>query len=98
MSNAARRFISELTLIDGCRQPGCPVCRCIDNDGRRHLDAMLWDQVTDPETRGRLRRSWGFCNWHARMALDLPGARMAMAIIYDDVLARGTRYVRAVAA
>lgn len=80
------RSIGEIKLMDACGKPGCPVCRCVDDDGRRHLDGLLYEQVTDGDVRRRLRLSWGFCNWHAWLALGLPGARTGIAIVYEDVL------------
>ncbi|MBI3629931.1 MAG: hypothetical protein HY217_10225 [Candidatus Rokubacteria bacterium] len=82
---ATGKFVAFYELIEACRQPGCPVCRRLTEGGRRHLDAMLYEQVTDPDTRRRLRASWGFCNWHAWMLLEIPGAVSGAAIIYEDL-------------
>jgi len=81
-------FVGALRLLDACGGPGCPVCQCLAQDSRRHLDGLLYELVTDPDTRRRLRRSWGFCNWHTWMLLEIPGARSGAAIIYEDLLGR----------
>jgi hypothetical protein len=80
------RFIGFFRLVDACEQDGCPVCRCVIDDGRRHLDALLYEQVNDPETRQRLRASWGLCSWHTWMLREIPGAGSGAAILYEDLL------------
>ena len=82
------RFVGEVHLLEACGQPGCPVCRCVAQDSRQHLDGLLYELVTDPETRRRLRNSWGFCNWHTWMLLEIQGSRSGAAIIYEDLLGR----------
>lgn len=81
-----RKFVGYLRLVEACDRPGCPICQCVDADGRRHLDALLWEHVNDPETRRRLRGSWGFCNWHVGMLLEVANAPSGAAILYEDLL------------
>ena len=81
-------FIGGIRLLDACAQPGCPVCRCVARDSRHQLDALLYEHVTDPATRQRLRAIGGFCNWHTWMLLDIHGARSGAAILCDDLLGR----------
>jgi hypothetical protein len=88
------RFVGAMRLLEACGQPGCPVCRCVTQDGRQHLDALLYEQVTDVETRRRLRGSGGFCNWHTWMLLEIHGSRSGAAIIYADLLGRLVESVR----
>jgi Family of unknown function (DUF6062) len=83
----ADKFIGYLRLLAGCEQRGCPICRCVEADGRRHLDSLMYEQVTDAVTRARLRATRGFCNWHTWMLLELHGAATGAAILYEDVLA-----------
>jgi hypothetical protein len=80
------RSIGDARLLDACAREGCPVCRCLDEDGRRHVGALLHELVTDPGTRRALRGSWGLCSWHGWMALAVPGARTAVAILHADVV------------
>jgi hypothetical protein len=88
------RFIGEVRLLEACGQPGCPVCRCVAQDTRHHLDGLLYELVTDPETRRRLRSSSGFCNWHTWMLLEIQGSRSGAAILYEDLLGRLVERVR----
>jgi hypothetical protein len=81
-----RKFIGYFRLVDACVQTGCPVCRAVEEDGRRHLDAIMYEQVNDPHTRRGLGASWGFCNWHTWMLLEVPSAKSGAAIIHEDLL------------
>lgn len=73
-------------LAAACGQPGCPVCRCVADASRRYLQALLHEQVTDVETRRRLRGAGGFCAGHAWMLEALPGAAFGAAILHEDLL------------
>jgi hypothetical protein len=64
------------------------VCACLQDLTRRALDSLLYDQVTDPATRGMLDRYWGFCPGHAAVAGSTPGAPLPTAIVYHDLLVR----------
>ena len=82
------KFIGYFRLIDACAAPGCPLCGCLLAESRRYLEALLHEQVTDVDTRRRIRRSWGFCNWHAWMLADIAGSAFGAAIVYEDLLNR----------
>jgi hypothetical protein len=82
-----------LRLVDACAAPGCPVCRCLEADSRRHLTALLYEHVTDVESRRRLRASWGLCNWHTWMLLDVQSMATGAAIVYADLVALCQRRV-----
>lgn len=72
-------------------QPGCAVCRGASRSAWRHIDGVLWEGVTDPITRTRLRRSRGFCREHSFMAIrvaDAEHGELGMAIVYEDLLAQ----------
>jgi hypothetical protein len=77
------RFIGFFRLVDACAKPGCPVCRCLVADARRYLGTLLYEHVNDPDTRRRLRASWGFCGWHTWMLRDLADPAFGSAIIHD---------------
>jgi hypothetical protein len=83
---AHAKFISFFRLTDACRGPGCPVCRCLIADTRQYLDSVLYEQVTDPGTRSRLRASWGFCNRHTWMLKGGSDPAFGSAIIHEDLL------------
>jgi hypothetical protein len=85
------KFIGFFRLVEACRAPGCPLCRCVADESRRYLDALLYEQVTDPGTRRALRESWGFCNWHTWMLLEIENSLFGAAIIYEDLLTLALR-------
>jgi hypothetical protein len=90
---SSAKFIGFFRLIDACGGPGCPVCRCLVADTRQYLDGLLYEHVNDPETRSRLRASWGFCNWHAWMLREASDPAFGSAILYEDMVRGGIRKV-----
>jgi hypothetical protein len=81
-----KKFIGYFRLVEACETPGCPVCRCVIDESRGYLAALLHEQVTDPDTRRALRASWGFCNWHAGMLPEIEHSIFGAAIIYEDLV------------
>ncbi len=88
------KFHGFFRLVDACAREGCPVCRCLEDDGLRHLDAILYEQVNDPEMRRRLHGSRGFCNWHTWMLPRVPNSPSGAAILYEDIVGRVLRGTR----
>ncbi len=43
-------------VIEACADPGCPLCRVSLRWGGRFMAAILYEEVTDPHTRGRLKQ------------------------------------------
>jgi hypothetical protein len=80
------KFIGFGRLVEACGQSGCPVCRCLIDESRGHLGALLYEQVTDADTRRALRASWGFCNWHTWMLPEVEQSIFGAAIIYEDLV------------
>jgi len=80
------KFIGYLRLVEACRTPGCPVCRCVLDESRGYLAALLYEQVTDAGTRRAVRASWGFCGWHAGMLPEIEQSIFGAAIIYEDLV------------
>ncbi len=80
------RFVEFFRLVEACAHPGCPVCRCVTRGSRSYLDALLYEQVTDPDTRRAIRASWGFCNWHTWMLLEVEHAIFGSALIYAELV------------
>ncbi|HEV8584916.1 MAG TPA: DUF6062 family protein [Methylomirabilota bacterium] len=87
------KSIGYVRLVEACEKPGCPVCRCLVDDGRRQLDALLYEQVNDPDVRRRLRAAWGLCNWHTWTLQALGGAVTGSAILYADLIRVAARRV-----
>ncbi|HET8577481.1 MAG TPA: DUF6062 family protein [Methylomirabilota bacterium] len=86
MSTLDAKFIGFFRLMDACDQPGCPVCRCLSADSKQYLETLLYEHVTDPDTRRRLRVSWGFCAQHARMLRETSNPAFGAAILCEDLL------------
>lgn len=80
------RFVGYFRLVEACAEPGCPVCWCVIRESRSHLGALLYEQVTDPDTRRAVRASWGFCNWHTWMLPEIEHGKFGSAIIYEDLV------------
>lgn len=74
-------------LLDACKQPGCPVCRLVNQAVDRYLDNLFYENVNDGDLRAQLRSSLGFCHEHAWLAIK-PGLgdALGVAIIYHDIL------------
>lgn len=81
------KFVGYFRLVDACAERGCPLCRCLAAESRRYLEALL-EQVTDVDTRRRIRLAWGFCNWHTWMLADIAGSPFGAAIVYEDLIGR----------
>jgi hypothetical protein len=79
------RHLPLFALLEALEQPGCPVCRLADQAARRFFEALFYEQVTDPQTRARLRRAGGFCRAHTAIVLQL-GDSLGSSLIYADLL------------
>jgi len=88
-----RRHLSFFALMETLQQSGCPACRLADRASRRFLDTLLYEQVTDPLTRARLRRARGFCREHTEIVMGM-GDALGSSIIYADLLAEAGKSLR----
>ncbi|MBK8046527.1 MAG: hypothetical protein IPK16_04965 [Anaerolineales bacterium] len=75
-------------IIEASAQPGCPLCRVSDRWGGRFMASILYEEVTDPHSRNRLKASFGFCGEHAWQATEVGGTLLGMSIIYRGLLAQ----------
>ncbi len=82
------KFISYFDLRDSFQQPGCPICALVEKQSYRFLDGLLYERVNDTGTREGLRKSYGFCNWHAWKSLEASNCALGLGIIYEDILNR----------
>jgi len=85
------KFIGYFRLVEACEKPGCPLCRCVTSESHSYLDALLYEQVTDPDTRRAIRAAWGFCNWHTWMLLEIEHSLFGASIIYEDLVTLALR-------
>jgi len=76
------------------REKGCPVCHCVVRGSARFLDGLLYESVTDPFVRARIRESRGFCNWHAWMLPKAFCPQSGIAAIHEDILAQEIEALR----
>jgi len=84
------RHIAFHRVLDALRGDGCPACALVARGVSARLGETLREQLNDPTSRLRLRRSLGFCERHARTALSLAGA-LEMAILCHDLVAHALR-------
>ena len=68
-------------LREMLQKPGCPVCHVGRKVARGQIDSLLYDSVTDKDSREKLAESLGFCNLHSRELLSFPGERLGATII-----------------
>ncbi len=79
------RHLGLFALLEALTKPGCAICRRQEEGARRALAVLFHELVNDGEVRTHLRRSWGFCPEHARMALAC-GDPLGLSIIYRDLV------------
>lgn len=82
------KFLSYFDLWDALKKPGCPICTLVERHSFLFLNGLLYERVNDPGTRVELRKSLGFCNWHAWKALEVGNCALGLGIIYEDILRR----------
>jgi hypothetical protein len=80
--------VAYFELRDALREDGCAVCHLLVTRSVAALDCILYEQVTDPDTRDVLAASHGLCNWHAWTLLQIPTGGSGAAIIYETLLGR----------
>ncbi len=80
------KYLSYFKLGEALRLSGCPICTLVEKDSFRYLDALLYERVNDVGTRGKLRKSLGFCSWHAWKSTEISNCTLGLAIIYEDIL------------
>jgi len=71
-------------LVDAMKEENCPICLLIQKSECRYMDTLFYELVNDPGVREKLRKSYGFCQEHARLA-KRAGKPLGIAIIYEDI-------------
>jgi hypothetical protein len=84
-------------LLDGFKQPGCPVCRLERSAVDSFMDSLFQSNLKDIEVSQGLRVSFGLCREHSYQMLDLKfGDALTFSLIYHEILQsaiRGLQYV-----
>jgi hypothetical protein len=76
---------------EACAQAGCPLCRLATEAVDRYLDAILYEDVNDPEMRAKLSASQGYCHTHAWRLTAQGGSALGIAIVYQDLVRQAAR-------
>jgi hypothetical protein len=84
--NVPRRSQINFDLLGAFASPGCPICELIQRDSKRHLDTLYYERTMDPGLRAALRRSIGFCNYHAWQSTEIQNVGLSIGVIYEDLL------------
>lgn len=74
-------------VLEQLGEPGCALCRLGARAGRRYLESLCTECVTDPAARSRWQATCGVCGPHAR-ELDGLAPRLTLAILYEDLIRR----------
>ena len=82
---ASGKHIAYHRVLESLDQPGCPVCNLTAEDVRKRMEWMLYEHVNDPDTRGRITASRGFCSEHGELFIEL-GHPLGVSLIYLDVI------------
>ena len=94
-AKGSAKFLVYFQLLDAFAEPGCPVCRRLEQGALKALDALLYEQVNDPLTRRRLVRSHGLCNWHAWLLPRVQSSALGVAVIYHHLLKEALKQLQA---
>ena len=78
-------------LREMLQKPGCPVCHVGRKVAHGQIDSLLYDSVTDKDSREKLAESMGFCGLHSRELLSFKGERLGATIIEWAVLREAQR-------
>ena len=73
-------------LLDACRRGGCPICTMTLDTVARYLDILIYENVSDPQTRDAVVAARGYCNDHSWQLRATSGAAFGTALMYRDVL------------
>lgn len=73
-------------LLEALQAGGCAICRLARRASDSYLHALIYEGVTDPALRERLRDARGPCYRHAWRLANQRGAVLGTAIIYRDVI------------
>jgi hypothetical protein len=84
------RTAFELKRIWEAKPRVCGVCRVVTTAIEQRVDTLFYENVNDPPTRDAIRRTRGFCRYHAFVIVQQADA-LGTAIILRDVLTHDLR-------
>jgi hypothetical protein len=82
-------------LLDAFRTEGCAICFLSRQASDRYIRALLYEGVTDPDLRGKLRDARGLCYQHGWRMAQRRGSVLGTAIVYQDVINTLTKALEA---
>ena len=85
MGGDDERHIPWHELSEACAGKGCPLCSIVAERGKRWMDNLLFEHVSDRPFRAAFREAGGFCPEHNR-SLGSSRDGLALAILYRDAL------------
>jgi hypothetical protein len=74
-------------LRDALLAGGCPMCRLGNRAATGYMSGALYEGMTVPSVRNRLRAAQGLCRRHGWQLVRLRTSNLGTAIVYRDVLA-----------
>jgi hypothetical protein len=81
-------------LVDALAAGGCPVCRLSARAASHYLSSLMYEGITNPEARNRVRNGRGFCPQHAWEFAGQKGGVLSTAIVYKDLIVDQARIIR----
>jgi len=79
------KFTTFYNLGDALREPGCALCRTVNDGTRKYFDTLLYEYVNDMQPRAALAASLGFCRTHAETLLSFRDG-LGTALLHQGVL------------
>jgi hypothetical protein len=81
----SEKHLPYFDLLESLQTAGCPVCSLLENQIRKYLESILYDQVNNVFFRSKLRTDQGFCNRHSHQLTGYKDA-LGVAIIHRELL------------
>jgi len=83
--------VIEMEFRRAMKNPGCPICRLVEEFEKKEIETILYEHPNDPEVRKSIRKSGGLCTRHAWEVLRLAFSNPLLgphgiSVIYEDVL------------
>jgi len=79
------KLTSYYKLQEALGEEQCPVCFMLDKISTEYLDSVIYELITDYDTRQRVKAALGFCNWHAWKLAEMASAIGGVGILYESL-------------